>query len=327
MKILITGATGFIGQRLARRLTANGHDVVGTARSFSGENFSHYTFIAADLANSFQCDQLTQNIDVVIHCAGKAGVWGSLEEYTQANVMATKNILASAQKNNVRRFINISSPSIYFAFKDQFDLKETDLPEKFSNAYALTKFQAEQLVQKAHKPNFLTVSLRPRGVIGAGDKNWLPRIIEMQKNGSLVQPGLGENLADFTCVENLIDAIELCLTTDEKNMGEIYNITNEMPEKLWTVIEDSLKAVGLSPEHKKVFLSVAMAVAMISEFIHKLKKTKQEPALLPVKVGVAAYSMTLDISKAKAKLNYKPKQSTAEGLREFAEWYSLQSKV
>ena len=322
MRILITGSTGFIGQRLVQRLTANGHDVVGTARSFSGENFSRYTFIAADLSMASQCDQLTQNIDVVIHCAGKAGVWGSLDEYTQANVVTTKNILASAQKNHVRRFINISSPSIYFAFKDQFDLKETDLPKKFSNAYAITKFQAEQLVQAAHKPDFLTVSLRPRGVIGAGDRNWLPRIIEMQKNKSLVQSGLGENLADFTCVENLIDAIELCLTTNEKNMGEVYNITNGMPEKLWTVIESSLKAVGLSAEHKKVFLSLAMVVAKISEIIHTLKKTKQEPALLPVKVGVAAYSMTLDISKAKTKLGYKPRQSTDQGLREFAEWYN-----
>lgn len=324
MRILITGATGFIGQRLVQRLTANNHDVVGTARSFSGENFSRYTFIAADLSNSSQCDQLTQNIDIVIHCAGKAGVWGSLSEYTQANVVAAKNILEAAQKNNVRRFINISSPSIYFSFEDQFDLKETDLPKKFSNAYALTKFQAEQLVQAAHKPNFLTVSLRPRGVIGAGDKNWLPRIIEMQKSGTLVQPGLGENLADFTCVENLIDAIELCLTTDEKNMGEVYNITNGIPEKLWMVIEESLKSVGLSSEHKKVFLTLAMAVAKVSEVIHKLKDTKQEPALLPVKVGVAAYSMTLDISKAKTKLGYKPRQSTADGLREFAAWYVKQ---
>lgn len=324
MKILITGATGFIGQRLVQRLSANGHDVVGTARSFSGEKFPRYTFIAADLSKASQGDQLMQNIDVVIHCAGKAGVWGGLAEYTQANVVATKNILASAQKNKVRRFINISSPSIYFAFKDQFDLKETDRPQKFSNAYALTKFQAEQLVQAAHTPDFLTVSLRPRGVIGAGDKNWLPRIIEMQKNGSLIQPGLGENLADFTCVENLMDAIELCLTTEEKNMGEVYNITNGMPEKLWTVIEESLEAVGLSSQHKKVFLSIAMTVAKISEIIHQLKKTQQEPALLPVKVGVAAYSLTLDISKAKTKLGYKPRQSTAEGLREFAAWYVKQ---
>lgn len=324
MKILVTGATGFIGQRLVQRLTANNHEVVGTARSFSGESFQRYTFTAADLLKASQCDQLTQNIDVIIHCAGKAGVWGSLAEYTQANVVTTKNILEAAKKNQVRRFINISSPSIYFAFEDQFDLKETDLPKKFSNAYASTKFQAEQLVQAAHKPSFLTVSLRPRGVIGAGDKNWLPRIIEIQKSGTLVQPGLGENLADFTCVENLMDAIELCLTTDEKNMGEAYNITNGTPEKLWIVIEELLKTVGLSSQHKKVFLFIAMTVAKISEIFHQLKNTQQEPALLPVKVGVAAYSMTLDISKAKTRLGYKPKQSTADGLCEFATWYVKQ---
>lgn len=321
MRILVTGATGFIGQRLIARLLSYNHQVVGTARSFSGESFTNYTFVAADLSDRLQCDKLTENIDVVIHCAGKAGVWGTIEEYTQANVVATHNIVKSAQQNKIKRFVNISSPSIYFSFKDQFNLKETERPDKFSNFYALTKFQAEQVVQSAHSPNFLTVSLRPRGVIGAGDKNWLPRIIEMQKNKRLIQPGNGENLVDFTCVENLIDAIELCLTTDEKNMGEVYNISNGQPEKLWMVIEESLKLVGLSSKHKKVFLPLAMFVAQVSEFFHKLKKTKEEPALLPIKVAVAAYSMTLDISKASERLGYTPRQSTQEGLREFSNWY------
>ena len=323
MRILITGATGFIGQRLVKRLVAKGHEVRGTARTFSGEPVSAgYSFVSADLTQFGQCEQLTQDIDAVIHCAGKAGVWGSLAEYELANVVATQNILTAAENSKVQRFINISSPSIYFAYADQFDLKETDLPKKFSNAYASTKYQAEQIVQRAHSESFLTVSLRPRGVIGAGDKNWLPRIIEMQKHGTLIQPGYGENLADFTCVENLIDAIELCLTTDPKNMGEVYNISNGKSEKLWLVIADVLKAVGLSSGHRSVFLPLAMWVAHVSELFHKLKQTKSEPALLPIKVGVAAYSMTLDISKAQERLGYHPRQSTAEGLREFSEWYT-----
>lgn len=324
MRILVTGATGFIGERLVQRLIQNNHFVVGTARRDSNAQFANYKFIAANLAQSSDCFDLCKDIDAVIHCAGKAGVWGIEEEYSVANVVATKNILEAAKQNKVKRFINISSPSIYFDYKDQFDLNETDLPRKFSNAYALTKFQAEKLVKSAHTSNFLTISLRPRGVIGAGDKNWLPRIINMQKSGTLVQPGYGENLADFTCVENLLDVIEICLTTSENNMGEVYNITNGSPEKLWFVIEESLKLVGVSSIHKKVFLSVAMSVAKISELIHTLKKTKEEPTLLPIKVGVAAYSMTLDISKAKDKLGYKPKQTTIDGLREFAEWFKKQ---
>lgn len=108
-------------------------------------------------------------------------------------------------------------------------------------------------------------------------------------------------------------------------MGEVYNITNGQPEKLWTVIATVLKGVNLSPEHRSVFLPLAMLVAQISAAIHTLKKSKTEPALLPIKVGVAAYSMTLDISKAKSRLGYQPRQSTAEALREFCDWYLKQS--
>lgn len=324
MHILVTGATGFIGENLVRRLLVHNHQVTGTARHNSANQQAPYTFLAADLAEVSDCVKLCQNIDVVVHCAGKAGVWGDADEYIKANLIATKNILNAAKMNGVKRFINISSPSIYFQNKHQILLKETDLPEKISDIYALTKFQAEQLVQEAHTAEFLTLSLRPRGVIGAGDRNWLPRIIEMKKSGRLVRPGDGDNLADFTCIDNLLDVIELCLTTSADNFGDVYNISNGSPDKLWSVITQALELVGLSKEVKGINLSVAMSVARLSELFHKMIKAKNEPALLPIKVAVAAYSMTLDISKAKEKLGYSPRKTTFEGLQSFAHWYVKQ---
>lgn len=326
MKILITGISGFIGQRTADRLIQKGHEVFGTGRSKGTKpDQQSFQYAPADLTNAQDCERITHNKDAIIHCAGKAGAWGAHSEYETANVSATRCLLEAARKNKVKRFVNISSPSIYFDFRNQFDLKETDLPRRFSNAYAKTKYLAEHLVHDAHQPNhFETISLRPRGVIGAGDRNWMPRIIALRNAGKLVQVGSGSNLADFTSVANLMDALELCLAAPTSAMGRTYNITNGTPELFWDVVESGLKALGLDSRRKKIPLFLAMGMARLSEIFATLKRSTEEPDLLPIKVGVAAYSLTLDISAAKSILKYSPQQSTQDGLEEFALWWRAQ---
>ena len=310
MKILITGSRGFIGTRLREHLTATGHQVTGVGRQ------------QLDYNDRTSCALACERQDVIIHCAGKAGVWGSFQEYFDANVTATKHMLEGARDSGVRRFINLSSPSIYFDYRHQYDLSESELPRRFSNAYAETKYMAEKLVAHEHGEKLATVSLRPRGVLGAGDANWLPRIIALRQANRLLQPGGGANRVDFTSVANLVDAIGLCLEVEESTLaGRTFNISNGRPENLWDVIEEALQAVGLDGKRQRIPLSVAMLIARASEFANKLLQTKAEPAILPVKVGVAAYSMTMDISAAKSVLGYRPKVSTRDAIAEFAEWW------
>lgn len=226
----------------------------------------------------------------------------------------------------MKRFINITSPSIYFDYKHQLNLKESDRPKEFSNAYAETKFLAEQLVTAANSDKFWTMSIRPRGVIGAGDRNWLPRIIKMRHSDSLIQAGDGKNLADFTTVKNLLHVVDLAVAAPRDAFGKVFNITNGAPESLWQMIDNSLAAVGLDGKRKIIPLPVAMLLARGSEMYHQLRGSEAEPSLLPIKVGVAAYSMTLDISAAKRHLGYAPKYTTADGIQEFAKWWANQQK-
>ena len=320
MKILITGGTGFIGARLVETLLTEGHEVHFTGRSKSSRQDlldQGAQFHRGDLADESFARQVSQNIEAIIHCAGLAGTWGSYQDYERANVLATKFLLEGARVNGVRRFINISSPSIYFDFKDQFDLKEGDLPKKFSNAYAQTKYEAELLVQSYHSSKLQTVSLRPRSVIGRGDQNVLPRLIRLQKTGSLMQIGRGENVVDITTVGNLVHAVHLCLHSPSDAMGETYNITNGAPVKFWNFVDDVLRAAKLPLQRKRVPYFPVMLAASLNETFSRIIRRKSEPVLLPISVGVISFSMTLDISKAKEKLGYKPIYSTQDGINEF----------
>jgi len=321
MKILITGATGFIGGSLAKRLSSNAdYSIVVTGRNASiNESFQNHPIkvIQGDLADQKFADLATNDIDVVVHCAGLAGTWGEYHDYYRANVLVTEHLIQAAQKNNVKRCINISSPSIYLNFTHQLNIDEAYLPATFSNHYARTKYEAEQLVHQAHNTDFQTISLRPRMVIGAGDNNLIPRLLNLQESGLLKQIGNGNNLVDFTSVNNLLDLIENCFSVPETAMGRAYNISNGNPDKLWDVVDNLCVSLDISTQRKKLPYSLVMRLAKFNEKICRALKLKNEPRLLPVPISVLANSMTLNIDAAKQFLAYKPTQTTQQAMQDF----------
>lgn len=320
MKILVTGGTGFIGSRLIEALVQRGQDeVVCTGRKNPPLAKGPVQFRQGDLGEeSFAVDSC-RGIDAIVHCAGLAGTWGPDKDYERANVQATQFLLKGARAHGVQRIVNISSPSVYFDFRDQLNLRETDLPRKFSNAYARTKYQAEKLMQAHHGPELQTISLRPRSVIGRGDQNILPRLIRLQQAGHLAQLGDGHNLVDITTVGNLIDAIFLCLQASSDAWGETYNISNGQPVRFWDFVESVLHQANLPLKRKRLPLAPVMALARANEFWNRWIGRKSEPTLLPVPIGILAYSMTMDISKARERLGYRPRWTTEDGVREFFE--------
>jgi len=98
----------------------------------------------------------------------------------------TKNLLKAAKSKKVKKFIFISSPSVYFRFKHQLDLKESDILPKPINIYSSSKREAEKLVQSSGIPY---VILRPRALIGRGDKVIIPRILRAHREGRLMRMG------------------------------------------------------------------------------------------------------------------------------------------
>lgn len=322
MKILITGATGFIGKRIAQRLAEKGHNVVASGRkktSDSGQR-NNITWQMGDLLDSAFVENLSKEIDVVIHCAGKAGTWGDYQSYYEANVKSTDLLMKAAQNNQVKKFVIISSPSIYFEFKNQNNLSEDFLPENFSNHYAKTKYISERNVLEANTPQFQTIALRPRFVIGAGDNNILPRLIELQKNHSLYQIGSGKNKVSVTSISNLLDAIELCLSTPYENMGEVYNIADEEPVEFWSFVDAVLKNLNLDTKKKKLSRPMMLSLASAMESVCRVLNLKKEPRLQKVPLAVLSQDMTLDISKAKKQLGYLPKQNWQDAVNEFCQW-------
>lgn len=330
-RIVVTGAAGFLGGRTVKFMAENfkNHQIIATSRrNHRASEFDNCQceFIAGDLLMPDFCEKLTQNTDIVVHCAALSTPFGKYASFYQSNYIATKTLLDSSIKNGVKKFIFISTPSIYFNFKDRFNIKESDvLPINLVNHYATTKLMAESYVLNANGKGIQTIALRPRAIIGAEDTVIFPRILEAYKKKKLKIIGNGKNISDFTCVRNVIEAIICAIEAPSSSYGQAYNITDGNPMLFWKTLNYALTALDLTPPSKKVPLSIALCAASMVEIISKLFLNSNEPSLTKYGVGILAKSMTLDISKAKENLNYSPVVNTYEGINEYIQWHLTQN--
>ena len=176
-RILVTGASGFIGSHVARHFHAQGHHVIATGRDKSRLDILTREGLRTrivDLSTDAVLP-LTDGTEIVIHCAALSSPWGRREQFMAANVRATKRLLDASRQSGVRRLIHFSSPSIYFRFGDQLNTAEAfKPPRRWINAYAETKWMAEQCVREAASAGLPALILRPRAVFGEGDRGHIP---------------------------------------------------------------------------------------------------------------------------------------------------------
>lgn len=324
--ILVTGAAGFLGGRVAKHFAQIGeqYTVIATSRRTERKDeLESYgcAFIAGDLCNMDFCDTITQNVTTVIHCAALSAPYGNYQHFHHSNVLATQTLLNASIKNGVKKFIFISTPSIYFNYSDRFDVKESDpLPSKMVNAYAATKLQAEQLVLAKNTTQFKTIALRPRAIIGAEDTVIFPRVLEAYNQKRLRIIGNGENVCDMTCAYNVIEAIRCAIHANDEAYGEAYNITDGAYVKFWDAVNYALTSLAFEPVERKVPQKLAYFAASVIEQKAKLFSEK-EPTLTKYGIGILSHSFTLSIEKANKLLNYKPLMSTYEGINEYISWH------
>lgn len=324
MKTLVTGATGFLGGALTRRLHSMGWDVTALGRDPSKLNQLEedgIRIVRADISKKDEVTASFSDFELVFHCAAFPSPWGRFETFYQANVIGTRNIVQACMDNNVSRLVYVSTPSIYFNYSSRLGVKETDpLPEPISN-YARTKLLAEEEVDKGFAQGLATVSIRPRAIFGEGDTVIFPRLIPRLKSGRLPILGDGENIVDLTYIQNVVDALLLCAEAPKNTLGKKYNISNGEPVKIWELVKRICDELGYPYPSRKISHKTASAFASALELAYSLIPYSPEPPLTRLSVSMMANSTTLDISAARNELGYQPKVSIEEGVQRFLKWW------
>ncbi|MEE3507206.1 MULTISPECIES: NAD-dependent epimerase/dehydratase family protein [unclassified Pseudomonas] len=330
MKILVTGASGFIGGRFARFALEQGFTVRVNGRR--AEGVEHLVrrgaeFIQGDLSDPELVQRLCHDVEAVVHCAGAVGVWGRRQDFQQGNVQVTENIVEGCLKQQVRRLVHLSSPSIYFDGHSHLGIKEEQVPRRFINHYAATKYLAEQKVFGAEEFGLEVIALRPRFVTGAGDNSIFPRLLNMQrkKRLSIVENGL--NKVDFTSIQNLNDALLSSLLAAGSALGKAYNISNGMPVPLWDVVNYVMRQMELPQVTRYRSYALAYSAAALNEGACLLWPGRPEPTLSRLGVQMMSKDFTLDISRAQHYLDYQPRVSLWTALDEFCGWWKAQQSI
>ncbi len=329
-RILVTGASGFIGSHVVERLAELGHQIIATGRCKKqlGRFAQNVQIIAADLCHD-KLEPIVDACDFVVHCAALSSPWDTAENFWQANVVATERLLAASQQVGVRRFVQLGSPSIYFRFADQYSISESfEAPRKWVTEYARSKWESELRVRAASANSEMeTLILRPRAVFGERDRAILPRLLAIAEKGWFPLMHRGKAVIDVTYVANVADIVDDCLEANVVCDGRAYNLTNgdpitvhELVTRLFTALD---RDVRLIPVPRRL----ALSMATVAEQIARMRSGAPEPRLTRYGVGVIGYSQTLDISRARSELNYSPRVSINEGITRFAKWWKLNAKT
>ncbi len=329
MKILVTGATGFLGKHTATRLVRQGAQVTGLGRSLSlGKQLKEIgvTFAPVDLSKREGLDEIFKGHDYVIHCAALSSPWGRYDEFYQANVVATQNVIAASRAAGVKRMVHVSTPSVYIDRTDKLDiLEDSPLPSQSINFYAQTKRMAEDVVDRAVGEGFPIVTIRPQGIIGPGDSAIVPRLLRLAKRKVLPVIGDGRNWVDLTYVDNVVESLILALHAPESANGRKYNITNGEPVRLYEMLEQMFGEMGIQYRKKTISFRKAYYLAGLFELSCRTVLRGTEPLLTRYSVCALGLSRTLNIDAARRDLGYKPVVSMSEAIAKVTQ--SLQGQA
>ncbi len=225
MRILVTGASGFVGSRTCDHLEVAGHDIVRCVSPRHSEIPTSQVY-SVDLSDPRSVDRLNRlgSFDAVVHSAGVAHRFGNTSgsEFRRVNVEGSKNVAELAVNLGARKFVHLSSVMVYGGGHGGRSVSEDKTPSP-DDAYSRSKLEGEQVVKSSlHGRSVDLTILRPAPIIGEGSKGNVSRLIRAIDNGSFRWIGDGRNQRSFVYVGDVPRAVEFALNLDHRNC--VFNL-------------------------------------------------------------------------------------------------------
>jgi nucleoside-diphosphate-sugar epimerase len=313
MKVAVTGGSGFLGRSVVMQLAADGHEVIAVSRgkATSPEFTGAIRFMRSDVNDLQRLVSIFEGCDTVIHAAALSAPWGKRNDFMRHNVDGTMSVATAAGSAGVRRFIHVSSSSVYFSFADKLAITEDSVLPNPVNSYAESKQQAELAAGTFPGTVFIA---RPRGIYGPGDTHLLPRLLRVMRSRPLPLLRGGKALVDVTDVAVVADAIVTMATASPEKAGT-YNISHGEPISISGLVDRISQGLGIAYRWQALPMKAAFAGARILEAAARMDPRQREPLVTAYGLGLFGYSHTLDISKLALHLNWRPKTTLDQGLR------------
>ncbi|MFS9415119.1 NAD-dependent epimerase/dehydratase family protein [Legionella pneumophila] len=310
-KILITGATGFIGRSLVPALLSEGHDVRCAVLRLDSTLQAEQIVINNLEVHTDWTDAL-RNVEIVIHLAARVHIMkeyatSSLDEYCKINSIATKNFVEQAAQNNVKRFIFLSTIKVHGEFSQNNLPFSEDCRTQPEDPYAKSKLYAEQFIQEiCQNARMEFVILRPPLVYGPYVKANFLRILQLVDKKWPLPFGSIYNKRTFIYIDNLVSAIS-AVVSEPSAANQVYLVADDCSWSLTQLVQ----ILSLKMNTKLFLIPVPVQILI---FLFKLCGLKN--------INTRLFS-SLEVSnkKIKSQLGWTPPVSSIDGLEKTVKWY------
>lgn len=313
MRVLITGGSGFLGINLIRNLLRHDCEIISyDIESFIYPEENKITAIKGDIRDFETLSQAMSNVDVVVHTAAALPLY-SAADIRSTDIQGTRNVLEAAKQNKVARVIHISSTAVY-GIPDHHPLDEGDALCGVGE-YGKAKIEAEEICKEYRDVGMIVSIIRPKSFVGPERLGVFVLLYDWAYTGhGFPMIGNGKNRYQLLDVEDLCDAIFLCMTKEEELVNDTFNIG---AKEFTTMGEDYQAVLDAAGFGKKVVGFPAYPMIITLRVLEFLK-------LSPVYKWVyetASKDSFVSIERAEKKLGYSPRYSNKEALLRNYEWY------
>ena len=322
MKVLVTGATGFMGGHLVAALLRGGYRVralvrdVSKAGNLAGDGVE---LAEGDIRDVQAVDRAVAGVALVFHVAAAFRIAGKPGSYYRAvNVDGTRNIINAARRCCVERVVHCSTVGVH-GHVGATAADET-APFNPGDIYQQTKLEGERLAATAFAGDVRGVIFRPGAIYGPGDMRFL-KLFRAIKNRRFAMLGKGTVHYHLVYVHDLVDGIILC-GTKEKALGRTYILAGERSISLKEFVRLIAVSVGADPPRMRLPLWPVMAAAHVCELA--CKPLGISPPLYPRRADFFRKHRAFRIDRARRELGFAPAIDPAEGLKITAQWYFQQ---
>ncbi len=339
MRSLVTGASGFLGGALVRRLVREGGkdaEVAILVRPSSDlsdlrEVIGRVRVITGDLGDEPSLERAATGVDVVFHSAARVDERGTRRQFWAQNVRATERLVNAARNGGASRFVFVSSPSALMDRDggDQIDIDEsTPFPHRYLNHYCETKAAAERLVLAADTADFTTCAVRPRAIWGVGDRSGpIVRLLGRAREGTLPDLSFGRDVYASLChVDNIVEACVLAARSENVG-GKAYFVADAERTNVWDFLARVIADLGYAPPRRHPDPRVVEAIVTGIETLRRIPYVAERwsPPLSRYTVAVMTRSGTYDTSAAVRDFRYRPVIDRDTGMTALKDWLRAQT--
>ncbi|MBM3119485.1 MAG: NAD-dependent epimerase/dehydratase family protein [Chloroflexi bacterium] len=321
-RVLITGATGFIGGHLVKANISKGHQVRALVLPDDPEDSvlrsKGVEVVIGDIRDYEAVRKAASGVDIIFHCAAVVTDWAPKKLFQEVTVGGTENICKAGLEAGVSRLVDMSTNDVFGLGESQV-MDETFQLRPWHEPYSDSKIEAEKICWRYYRKHGLPVTMvYPCWVFGEGDKTFVPLLADAILKRELIF-WRKDVIVWPTYIENLVDLLML-IAEDKRAVGNGYLVHDGEYTTLEEFCAGIAKSLGVPPITTYIPYSVAYGAAMVMELIWKLLRKKTRPLLTTYTVKNLGSRLKFSITKAERELGWKPKISYSEGFKKTMAW-------